>query len=285
MAAFSQRQWAAISVGVLFFASLYFINCKPPQPIGAKAPTRSNSHAGPAISMDSILSEARFGVPVYVKNRINKIMEAMRRSNAAVNAALLDSVINIYDSAGAQLPAALYTEKLAALKNSTGLWYRAGHIYYRTAEVVNADAHQALLQRAMQCFDNSLKLDSNNLEAAVGKGECIVEGAGNPMEGIMMIEGVLKKDSNNEKAQVALGRFSIQSGQNAKAIHRFNKVLKIDPAYSEAYLYLAQASQNSGDTNAAIAYLKKYSTFVRDTTVKNQVNSYILKLENNKTGQ
>ena len=138
---------------------------------------------------------------------------AISGATQQVQTKLLDSIVRIYDSMGAQIPATLYTEKLATLQNSTGVWYQAGDRYYRCVDVVNNNARIPLLQKAMQCFDNSLKIDSNNLAARVGKGECIVQGGGSPMEGIAMIEGVLKIDSNNEKAQIALGNFSIQSGQ------------------------------------------------------------------------
>lgn len=285
MATFSWRQWTAISITVLLFTTLFFINRTPIGKDAEQSGSASNGHTGKSISIDSIFNQAEAQVPVAIKARVNKIKSGINSANDQLKAMLLDSIVDIYDSAGAQIPATYYTEKLATLKNSTDLWYQAGDRYYKCAEVVKSDARIAILERAMACFDNSLKADSNNLAAIVGKGECIVEGAGSPMQGIMMIEGVLKKDSNNEKAQVALGAFSIQSGQNAKAIARFKRVLKIDPSFSEAYLYLAEASENSGDKASAIGYLKKYSTFVRDSSVRNQINGYISKLENDTTGQ
>ena len=284
MATFSWRQWTAITLGALLFTSLFFINRKPTGK-DAEQDAASNGHATKSISIDSIFSQAEDEVPVAVKAKVDKIKSGIASSDNEAKARLYDSIVGIYDSIGAQIPATYYTEKLANLKNSTDLWYQAGDRYYKCAEVVKSDARVAILQRAMTCFDNSLKADSNNLAAVVGKGECIVQGGGNPMQGIMMIEGVLKKDSNNEKAQVALGAFSIQSGQNAKAIARFKRVLKIDPTFTEAYLYLAEASENSGDKASAITYLKKYSTFVRDSSIKNQINGYISKLENDTTGQ
>lgn len=278
MATFSWRQWTAITAGVLLFGSLFFINRRPTGK-DAEQNTASNGHAAKSISIDSIFSQAEMQVPASVKADVDKIKSGIASADNQAKAKLLDSIVGIYDSIGAQIPATYYTEKLASLKNSTELWYQAGDRYYKCAEVVRSDARAAILQRAIECFDNSLKIDSNNLASIVGKGECIVEGGGSPMEGIGLIEGVLRKDSNNEKALVALGVFSIQSAQYPKAIARFQKVLKIDPSFTEAYVYLAEASEKSGDKQAAITYLKKYNTFVRDTSIKNQINSYINKLE------
>jgi len=278
MAAFSWRQWTAILAGAILFTSLFFINRKPPK-TGASAPP-NGGHSAQTLSFDSVFSQAEGQVPARLMSRINGMKAKLSAGASDVQLKLLDSIIYFYDSAGAQIPATFYIEKAAAIQNSTNIWCQAGDRYYRSAEVVNSGARDPLLQRAISCYDNSLKIDSNNVNARIGKGECIVQGAGNPMEGIMMIEGVLKKDSTNERAQVALGAFSIQSGQFAKAVSRFNRVLKLDPKYIEGYLYLAQAYENLGDKVSAISNLKKYNTFAADSAVKIQVNNYIKKLEN-----
>jgi tetratricopeptide (TPR) repeat protein len=280
MATFSRRQWTAITLGTALFASLFFINRKPPKTEAARP--QQGGHAA-SMNLDSVFEQSEAQISYMIKARVEKIKDAISGATQQVQAKLLDSIINIYDSIGAQIPATLYTEKLATLQNSAGLWYQAGDRYYKCVDVVNSSARTPLLQKAMDCFDNAIKIDPNNLEAKVGKGECIVQGGGSPMEGIAMIEGVLKVDSNNEKAQVALGSFSIQSGQYAKAIARFNRVLKIDPSFTDAYLYLAQAYESSGNKPSAIGYLKKYSTFARDSAVKIQINDYIKKLENDTT--
>jgi tetratricopeptide (TPR) repeat protein len=282
MASFSSRQWIAITGGVVLFTALFFINRKAP----AKADNgenQSNGHVGQIMGFDSVLIQSQAQIPSIIKVRIDKISGAVSSANPKEQAQLLDSIIHIYDSIGAHIPATYYTEKIAALENSSGFWFEAGDRYYKSAEILNAAARSTILERGITCFANALKIDSNYKDAQVGMGECIVAMGTNPMQGIQMIEGVLKKDSNNEKAQIALGEFSIQSAQYPKAIYRFNKVLKIDPTYIEAYLYLAQAYESSGNKNTAISYLKKYSTFAKDTAIKNQVDNYISKLENDTT--
>ena len=282
MASFSSRQWIAITGGVVLFASLFFINRKAP-PKADASQVQSGGHASQAEAFDSVITQSEAQIPAAIKSRVDRINGAMGASNPQVQAKLLDSIIGIYDSIGAHIPATYYTEKLAGLQNSPGFWFEAGDRYYKSAEVMNNAARGTVLKRAIDCFGNALKIDSNYAEARVGMGECIVVMGTSPMEGIQMIEGVLKKDSNNEKAQIALGEFSIQSAQYPKAIYRFNKVLKIDPTYIEAYLYLAQAYESSGNKNTAISYLKKYSTFAKDTAIKSQVDNYIRKLENDTT--
>lgn len=51
----------------------------------------------------------------------------------------------------------------------------------------------------------------------------------NPMEGIMQLRELIQKDSTNVDAQYYLGLFSVKSGQNEKAVDRFEKVLALRP--------------------------------------------------------
>lgn len=279
MASFSSRQWLAIIAGLILLISLFFINRKSP-PKDDSGQSQANGHTGQVQDFNSLLLQAENQVPASVKSRIDGINKVLGTTPQPGQGRYIDSIVNLYDSVGAQIPANYYIEKLAQLQNSASLWFQAGDGYYKAAELMNAAARGSILQRGIACFTNALKIDSNFMDAKVGMGECIVESGTNPMEGIAMIEGVLKRDSNNEKAQVALGEFSIQSGQYAKAIYRFNRVLKIDPSYIQAYLYLAQAYENSGNKPDAISNLKKYSTFAKDSALKSQVDKYIEKMEN-----
>ena len=74
--------------------------------------------------------------------------------------------------------------------------------------------------------------------------------------------------------------FSEKSGQWDKAIARFEKVLKIQPDFIEAYLHLADAYQQKGDQQKAIESLEKYVKLVDDITIKSEVQEYINKLKN-----
>jgi tetratricopeptide (TPR) repeat protein len=277
MASFSSRQWIAILITTVLFIGLFFINRKAPAKAGEAS--QPSAHAGKGISFEQILTEAKSQIPDNQKNVINKLDDKLSNASSSDQPTIIQSIINAYDSVGDQLNATYYIEKLADLKKDPGLWYHAGDRYYRAVQMVKTDAHDAVLQRALDCFNKSLSLDSTNADAKVGLGQCLVQQGQNPMQGIMMIEGVLKKDSNNEKAQIALGAFSIQSAQYPKAIYRFKRVLQIDPAFIEAYLYLAETYEGMGNKQEAISNLEKYSTVAKDTAIKSQVNSYIRKLK------
>jgi tetratricopeptide (TPR) repeat protein len=93
-----------------------------------------------------------------------------------------------------------------------------------------------------------------------------------------MLREIEKTDSNNVNLQLNFAFFSEKSGQWDRAIARFNKVLKIQPDFIEAYLHLADAYQQKGDKANAIESLKKYVALVDDVTIKTEVQDYINKL-------
>ncbi|MEM9022953.1 MAG: tetratricopeptide repeat protein [Bacteroidota bacterium] len=109
----------------------------------------------------------------------------------------------------------------------------------------------------------------------------LVTGA-NPMAGIRLLREVLTEDSNNLRAHFELGKFSIQSGQYAKARERFKRVLEIDPTFAEAYPHLAQVAIIEEDTAEAIQYFEQYKAAQPDSMVRREVQTYIDELKGTK---
>jgi len=131
----------------------------------------------------------------------------------------------------------------------------------------------------MRCFEKSLALDPKNTDAKIMLASCYVEGGSNPMEGISKLKEVEKTDSNNVKLQLAFAFFSVKSRQWDKAVSRFNKVLKVDSNYIEAYLHLADAYEQQGDEHNTIEVLKKYASKTNDVTARIEIEKYIKQLE------
>jgi tetratricopeptide (TPR) repeat protein len=280
MSKFSSRQWLAIAGGLIFFSLLFFINRKAPP---ANTPMQDSAHAGNTIDFDQVITESEDSLPVSEKKMVDGIKNALGSSPDSVHPYLLAKLIKLLDSIGQPIMSAYYTEKLAGIEKSPSLWTHAGQQFYDYSALSRADAKPAIIQEAEVCFKSSIKIDSTYADAQVGLGECLVDGS-NPMQGIATIENVLKKDSNNRNGQIALGKFSIRSNQFAKAIYRFSRVLTIDPSYKEAYLYLAQSYEGTGNKHEAIVNLKKYRIFAPDSSMKTEIDNYIKnKLENDTT--
>jgi tetratricopeptide (TPR) repeat protein len=71
----------------------------------------------------------------------------------------------------------------------------------------------------------------------------------------------------------------MKSGQLDKAIQRFEKVLRIDSNYIEAYLHIADANEQRGKTELTIKALEKYGAKTGDPTAKAEIYKYIEQLK------
>ena len=277
MATLSSKHWVAISGSIILFASLFFINRKAPAVSNMGPVASGHITAG---DFNHVLEEAEKQVPAEKQAAIGKLNAALATSTADEKLGILKSIIDLYDSVGAVIPGTYYIEKLAAQRNSADLWYKAADRYYSASETGDQQARAILIQKASECYKSSFAIDSTNLDTKVGIGKCMVEGSPSPMQGIAIIEGVLKKDSNNINGQLALGELSVQSGQLPKAIYRFNRVLAINPSFSDAYLYLADVYEKTGNKHEAVNCLEKYSTFVTDKKIRGEVTNEIKRLQN-----
>ena len=94
-----------------------------------------------------------------------------------------------------------------------------------------------------------------------------------------MLKEIEKKDSNNVNLQMSFASFSAKSAQWEKAIQRYKNVLKINPNYIEAYLYLADAYERTGNINLTKESLQAYASKTDDPGMKEQIEKYIAKLK------
>ncbi len=207
MSNFTSRQWEAIAGGVLLLTSLFFINRK--EPPSADNPTggqqQESGHAGNAIDFDQVIQESEDSLSGYEKQLVTRIKDAISNTDSA-HVRLTGHLINTLDSVGQPIIAAYYMEKLANSLKSPMLLDKAGNKFLDYSELGKDNFKTILLQQAKLCFTNSIKLDSNNADAKVGLGECIVEGGGLQWQEYPLSLSVLSKDSNNLNAQFVLGK-------------------------------------------------------------------------------
>jgi len=260
---------------VLFFM-LFFANTKAPLAIKNKLDTTSNQ-----ISFEKIIDEAKLSLPSDKKDIVIRIENQLNKADNFQTVILLDSLLKITLTLKERILTAYYTELLALKKQTPIIWLNAGNRFYTATTFAKEEYKPLLYKKAITCFVRLLAIDSTNITAKVNLAVCYVESSNDPMQGISILKDVIKKDSLNVNAPFNLGVFAIQSGQYDKAITHFSRVLKIDSTYFEAYLYMAQAYENTGNKTKAIALLTQYASFVNDITIKTEVQNYINKLQTN----
>jgi len=132
---FTSRQWIAIVGSFLLFIGLFFINRKAP---ATETPMRQSSHAGTAVDFDQIVKESEDSIPVAEKQLVDRIENALSGSPDSSHPHILAHLIQVLDSIGQPIISAYYTEKLATIQNSPGLWTHAGQQFYDYATLGKA---------------------------------------------------------------------------------------------------------------------------------------------------
>lgn len=255
-------------ISAIVLSVLLFIAPRTP----STGPVKANEAGATNISLNTFVNAGTNRLDESQKKHIEKWLSAKR----------YDSLVTFWSRNKKPDFAAHYSEQQTLHSPSSEKWLDSGNRYYYAINFTQEkDEVPVLYQCAMRCFNNALKLNPRNHDAKIMLATCYVEGSGEPMKGISLLREVEKTDSNNVKLQLAFAFFSVKSGQLDKAIERFNKVLRADSNYIEAYLHLADAYEQQGDKLKTIGFLEKYASKANDVTVKLEVENYIKQLKNN----
>ena len=146
----------------------------------------------------------------------------------------------------------------------------------------------AFVLNAITAFKNAVKLKPDNLDAKSGLGVAYVNqtslgtadaDGGSPMQGIMLLLDVVKKDPENRNANLNLGLFAMKSGQFDKAVKRFQTMIKQKPEV-EPYFYLAESYKQLGQKKEAIDAYQKCKEMIPDPIIGQKIDQYIKELKN-----
>ncbi len=272
----NKTQITVIVGSIVIIVLLLFANTKLPKKEGM--PPMSDHAGAKSSNINTLVESAKSALNADQKLSFEKLDEALKTSLDKKKS--FENIINHWDSLRQPAVAAYYMEQSAMASSDEGAWKKAGDRYYSATRFVKEDEKPILYNKALECFQKTLDLNPNNVEAKISLASCYVEGTAEPMKGIGMLREIEKTDSNNVNLQLSFAFFSEKSGQWDRAIARFKKVLKIKPDFIEAYLHLADAYEQKGDKVKAIASLEKYITMVDDITIKTEIQNYINKLKN-----
>ncbi len=243
---------------------------KPASPGQEEAPA-AKAAISDAATLDVYLSTAWKNMEPGLKQQLDQLVASRKN----------DSISAFWDRAKRPDLASVYAEEQAKAENTAAAWFKAGNRYYYAVQFTQDKTEiPVLYQCAMRCFNKGLVLEPNNTDARIMLASCYVEGSPDPMEGISRLRQIEKTDSNNVKLQLTFAFFSVKSGQLDRAITRFNKVLAVDSTYIEAYLHLADAYEQLGETEKTIKALEAYAARTPELTARTEINKYIQQLKN-----
>lgn len=266
----SKKIKVLLIVGALVLFVLLFI-----------APKAASSKSNHVLEQSETKIASNANLQMYLTMAL-KALEPTKKQDLdkLLNAKNYDSVSVFWDKLKRPDLASHFLEELAKKNNSAEQWLKAGNRYYYAIQFTQDKTEIPILyQCATRCFEKCLALDEKNTDAKIMLASCFVEGSSNPMQGISLLREVEQTDSNNVKLQLAFAFFSVKSQQLDKAIIRFNKVLQIDSTYIEAYLHLADAYEQQGNTAQTINVLKKYAAKTNNVTARIEIEKYIKQLK------
>lgn len=274
----NKTQIGVVITAVVLFVLLFIAPKKHSSNLQVTENAAMVSSSNQNSNLEPFIEAASKNLSVKIKAEYDLLLKSAKK--LTTDTAFVD-VVAFWDKQKKPDFAAYFVEQIASKKQTSLAYTKAGDRYYYSVRFVNDNVEiPVLYQSAIRCYQKAIEKNANNIDAKIQLAACFVEEGKDPMKGITLLRDVEKTDSNNVKLQLTFAFFSVKSQQWDKAIKRFNNVLKIDPLYIEAYLHLADAYEQQGQTVKTIEMLQKYANVTDDAMAKKEVLKYIEQLKN-----
>jgi len=241
------------------------------------------SQAAPAVkafSLEDVSALSKQSLTANLKKQVTDLEAALKSASENEKADLHKKLAQQWDDLNQAAPAAFYYELIAQKEPGFTPWLKTGdkftEAYQQTADTL---MQPALVQKAIQAYQEADKLQPNTPEVKTGLGIAYVSGTPNPMQGIQLLLEVVKNDPKNVKANLNLGLFSMKSGQYEKAVDRFKTVIAQAPS-AEAWFYLASSYENMGMKSDAVGAYLKTKEIASDPNMSQFVDRKVNELSN-----
>jgi tetratricopeptide (TPR) repeat protein len=266
-------QLVVVTCSVILFVLLFIANKKPVKKAEDIAErTAATQVVDTKVYVDALVS----AMPEKDKKEFENL------DKKATDTTGINTVVDFFNTKKLPVASCFYYQKKAEKVNTAKIWCDAGNRYfYSVGFVKDKNQAQSLYQSAMFCYNKSLAIQPNYSQAKIQLASCYVEGSSDPMKGIGMLKEVEQADSTNIQVQMVLGAFAVKSGQFDKAEARYQKVLRINSSYLEAYLFLADVYEKKGEKSKTIETLEKYVALTPDKEIREQIKKYITQLKGN----
>jgi len=231
-------------------------------------------------SLEEVSELSKQNLTANLKKQVTDLEAVLNGASEKEKVDLQKKLAQQWDDLNDAVPAAFYYEAIAQKEPGFTPWLKAGdkftEAYQQTADTL---MQPALVQKAINAYQQADKLQPNTTEVKTGLGIAYVSGTPNPMQGIQLLLEVVKNDPKNLKANLNLGLFSMKSGQYEKAVERFKTVLSIAPS-AEAWFYLASSYENMGMKSDAIGAYLKTKEIAADPNMSQFVDRKVNELSN-----
>lgn len=219
-----------------------------------------------------------FDLPDELKLQIATLQKLIINSEDKKNCAIFaDSLAGIYLSYNNLDSAEVYADQILQFDSSSNGQVLAGELYFQLYGIsLNQNRAKLFADKAAKCFEKALKEGDNpDLRAKLAMTKVVTS---NPMEGIVMLRGVLEEYPENKTALYNMGMLSMQSGQYDKAVERFEKLMVVDNTNDQAAYYLAVSHFETGNLPQAKEWFEKIKLISGDPAILESADQYLTKL-------
>ncbi len=231
-----------------------------------------------SFSFEDFISSSKTKIGWDSGNKVSVWEDSIKKNIASSTS--YDSIAKAWDEAKVPGISAWYFEQKAVKTGNEKDWLNAAYRYFDAFKIGKDSLEAAYFtDKAVKTYSKVIELNPDNLDAKTDLGVLYAEGTMEPMKGIMLLREVITADPKHENAQLNLGFLSMKSGQFDKAIERFAKVLEINPARIDMYVYMGEAYVRTGNKEKAIENLKLFKNLSNDQAMIKDVDDYIASLQ------
>jgi tetratricopeptide (TPR) repeat protein len=275
--AISRTQLTYLAGAVLLAVALYLSIGNSSDISSTKESSKEGVASG---SFEERLTIAKARLKRQEADRVSGIEKQLDQSEN--DTALLAQLGRTWDELGDPSISSFYFEAIAKTTPGESEWLNAAYRYFDAFKMSeDSVSRSVMVQKAIDCYNEVLEINPQNLNAKTDLGVCYAEGTANPMQGISLLREVVQTNPEHENAQFNLGILSVKSGQLEKAVDRFAKVQKINPSNFEAVFLMGRCYMQLGKNTEAIAALENVKNGSKNPQLVEEANKLLNQISTN----
>lgn len=250
-------QWIVVAVVAVVFCFFYFgMDTKPSE---QRQQEKTRALQMEATGIQNLLMEAKSDLDAEQKAVLDQLVEDVRSAEGDEGklAESYKKLSGAWYQAGRADIAGYYAEEVAKRDSVADGWAIAGTTYMLAVQSQMGDkVTEWSINRARQAFENAISMDASNVDHKINLALTYIENplGGAPMKGIMMLRDLVTANPDEVKALNQLGRLSLRTNQNDKAVIRLEHAIGVEPNNLTTICLLAQAYEAVGDKAGAEEY-------------------------------
>lgn len=254
----TKAQYALIVAAIALFSGLYFgFDTKTST---QRATDRSRALTGEQTSVETLTAEARQNLTPEQAAQIGALEQKIQQASAdAERVALIKQLSGLWYRFGEHPVAGAMAEEAALLENTDTAWSVAGALFFGALNETTEPVKRAYCaDHAVKSFENAASLNPDKVEHRVNLALVYAENPppDNPMKAVLMLRDLESKHPDQAVVYNALGRLAIKTGQWQRAVDRLEKSWSLDKNNPNTPCLLAKAYEGVGDPKKAETFAK-----------------------------